>query len=230
MKGIKRHVLTDHLGLLLRAAVHPADVQDGDGVRLVLDTWTRRRVPFIEVICGDGGYQSPRVAETARRTGTWRGLIVKRLAEVEGFHLLPKRCIVERTLACISRNRRLARDVECLAPKALGFIHLAISHSLVPGRTVLFRGRSRAPKQARSSPVHRLADSIIVTSDWLPERRAAHQRRQQPHRTAGAFRPCGWQALICRFDCCMAASQRRPPAILPKNLLAPSHASRTRSA
>jgi len=70
-------------------------------------------------------------------------------------------------------------------------------------------GRSRAPTQARSSLFHRLADSIIVTSDWLRERRPPHHRGQQPHRSAGAFRPCAWQARICRFDCCMAASQRR---------------------
>ncbi len=78
-------------------------------------------------------------------------------------------------------------------------------------RTALSPGRSRTPKQARSSPFHRLADSIIVTSDWLPERRPAHHRGQQPDCSAGAFRPCGWQAQVRRFDCCMAASQRRIP-------------------
>ncbi len=72
-------------------------------------------------------------------------------------------------------------------------------------------GRSRAPKQARLSPFHRLADSTIVTSDRPPERRPAHHRRQQRHRSAGTFGPCAWQARICRFDCCMAACQRRNP-------------------
>ena len=87
----------------------------------------------------------------------------------------------------------------------------ALALTCLWGRTVLSPGRSRAPKQARSSPFHRLADSIIVTSDWPPERRSAHHRRQQSHHTAGAFRPRGWQARICRFDCYMSASQRRIP-------------------
>ena len=73
-------------------------------------------------------------------------------------------------------------------------------------RTALSPGRSRAPKQARSSPFHRLADSTIVTSDWPPERRPPHHRGQQPHCSAGAFRPCGWQAQVYTFDCCMAVS------------------------
>ncbi len=78
-------------------------------------------------------------------------------------------------------------------------------------RTVLSPGRSRAPRQARSSRFHRLAGSIIVTCDWPPERRPAHYRGQQPHLSAGAFRPCAWQARTCRFDCRMTASQRRTP-------------------
>ena len=51
-------------------------------------------------------------------------------------------------------------------------------------------GRPRAPKQARSSPFHRLADSTIVTIDWPPERRP-HHCGQQSHRSAGGFRSCG---------------------------------------
>ena len=68
-------------------------------------------------------------------------------------------------------------------------------------RTALSPGRSRARKQARSSPSHRLADSTIVTSDWSPERRP-HHCGQQSYRSASGFRPCGWQARRCR--CCSA--------------------------
>ncbi len=65
--GRKRHILVDTLGLLLSVAVHPANVQDRDGVALVLDRRTRRLFPFIERIYGDGGYQGPKAAKAAAK-------------------------------------------------------------------------------------------------------------------------------------------------------------------
>jgi transposase len=59
------------------------------------------------------------------RTGTWKLHIVKRSAAV-GFDVLPKRWIVERTFAWISRNRRLARDFERYASTVAAFIRLAM--------------------------------------------------------------------------------------------------------
>ena len=55
VKGTKRQVLTDNLGLMLAVAVHPANVQDGDGAAHVVTKRTRRRFPFIEVIYADAG-------------------------------------------------------------------------------------------------------------------------------------------------------------------------------
>ena len=57
VKGRKRHILVDTLGLLLNVAVHAASIQDRDGVALVLNGRTRRLFPFIERIYGDGGYR-----------------------------------------------------------------------------------------------------------------------------------------------------------------------------
>jgi Transposase DDE domain len=54
---------------LLSVAVHPANIQDRDGVALVLDRRTRRLFPFIERIYGDGGYQGPKAAKAAAKTG-----------------------------------------------------------------------------------------------------------------------------------------------------------------
>src|SRR5271154_2404319 len=78
VKGRKRHILVDTLGLLLSVAVHPADIQERDGAALVLDKQTRRLFPFIERIFADAGYQGPRVRAAAARTGTWKIEIVKR--------------------------------------------------------------------------------------------------------------------------------------------------------
>ena len=126
VKGRKRHILVDTLGLLLSVAVHPASIQDRDGAALVLDKRTRRLFPFIERIFADAGYQGPRVRAAAARTGSWKIEIVKRSDSAKGFVVLPKRWIVERTLAWISRNRRLARDCERYATTVTAFIRLAM--------------------------------------------------------------------------------------------------------
>jgi transposase len=99
---------------LLSVAVHPANIQDRDGVALVLDRRTRRLFPFIERIYGDGGYQGPKAAKAAAKTGCWTIEIVERSPAAVGFEVLPKRWIVERTFAWLSRFRRLARDFEPL--------------------------------------------------------------------------------------------------------------------
>ena len=123
--GRKRHILVDTLGLLLNVVVHSANVQDRDGAWLVLDRRTRRLFPFIERIFADAGYQGPKTAAAIAKTGTWRLEIVKR-NELHRFVVLPKRWIVERTLAWISHNRRLARDFERYARTAAAFVRLAM--------------------------------------------------------------------------------------------------------
>jgi transposase len=105
--------------------VHPADVQDRDGARLVLDRRTRCLFPFIERIFADAGYQGPHAARAAASTGRWVFEIVKR-NELHKFVVLPKRWIVERTLAWISRNRRLACDFERYARTVAAFVRLAM--------------------------------------------------------------------------------------------------------
>ena len=85
----------------------------------------RRLFPFIERIFADGGYAGKKMALVMGRTGTWKLEIVKR-SDVKGFQVLPKRWIVERTLAWISRNRRLARDFERYATTVIAFVRLAM--------------------------------------------------------------------------------------------------------
>ena len=105
--------------------VHAASVQDRDGAALVLSKGVRRR-PFIATIFADAGYRGPRVRQAARCSGRWRIEIVKRSDRTKGFVVEAKRWIVERTLAWISRNRRLARDFENLAATATALIYLAM--------------------------------------------------------------------------------------------------------
>ncbi len=119
-------MLVDTLGLLLSVVVHAADLQDRDGAALVLDRRTRALFPFVLAIFADAGYRGPRAAAAARCSGRWRLRIVRRPQAARGFVVLPKRWIVERTLAWLTRCRRLARNLENLARTSVALIRLAM--------------------------------------------------------------------------------------------------------
>ena len=119
IKGRKRHLVTDTLGLMLRIEVHSASMQDRDGAALVLDRITHR-FPFLERIFADGGYQGPRVAAAAPRPVE----IIKRTDP--GFVVQPKRWVIERTFAWACINRRLARDVERAAETVRALFQIAM--------------------------------------------------------------------------------------------------------
>lgn len=125
IKGKKRHILVDTVGLLLHALVHPADIQDRDGGVLVLKTLFGR-YPFLKRLFADGGYQGPVFAKGQKKA--MPGLateIVKRSDVAKGFEVLPRRWVVERTFAWLGRCRRLAKDFENLSRNALAFLKLA---------------------------------------------------------------------------------------------------------
>jgi putative transposase len=86
---------------LLSVSVNSANVQEREGAELVLDERTRAMWPFVLKIFADAGYQGARAALAAAKTGSWVLEIVKR-TELHNFAVLPKRWIVERTLAWIS--------------------------------------------------------------------------------------------------------------------------------
>lgn len=109
----------------MSVAVHAADIQDRDGARLVLDKRTRALFPFIKRIFADAGYNAKKTVQSLAATGCWALQIVKR-SDAHRFVVMPKRWIVERTLAWISRNRRLARDFERYASTVAAFIRLAM--------------------------------------------------------------------------------------------------------
>jgi transposase len=108
----------------LSVTVHPASVQDRDGAAGLLRQ-ARRSFPFIERIFADAGYQGPKFAKTVAATGRWTVQIVKR-SDAHRFVVLPKRWIVERTFAWISRNRRLARDFERHSRTVAAWFRLAM--------------------------------------------------------------------------------------------------------
>jgi transposase len=123
--GKKRHVLVDTIGLLLHAVVHPADIQDRDGGVLVLSTLFGM-YPFLLKLFADAGYQGPKFQAAATKLIPQLSIeIVKRSNQAKGFVVLPRRWVVERTLAWLGRCRRLAKDFENLTRMALAFVRLA---------------------------------------------------------------------------------------------------------
>ncbi len=109
----------------MHAIVHSADIQDRDGGALLMASLFGA-FPFLVKLYADGGYQGPEFQGAMKRILVRLDLeIVKRLGHAKGFVVLPKRWIVERTLAWLGRCRRLAKDWECLNRKALAFLRLA---------------------------------------------------------------------------------------------------------
>jgi transposase len=125
IKGKKRHVLVDTLGLLMHVVIHSANIQDRDGGALVLGSLFGR-YPFLEKLFADGGYQGPVFAAMQKKALPFVTTeIVKRSDTANGFEVLPKRWIVERTIAWLNRCRRLSKDLENLTRNALAFVRLA---------------------------------------------------------------------------------------------------------
>jgi transposase len=112
-------------GLVLHAIVHAADLQDRDGGVLLMATLFGL-FPFLRKLYADSGYQGPVFRQALKRILRQVDLeIVKRSGHAKGFEVLPKRWIVERTIAWLNRCRRLAKDWENLNRKALAFLRLA---------------------------------------------------------------------------------------------------------
>jgi transposase len=106
----KRHIVVDTLGLLLVVIVTAASVQDRDGGKRALDR-LRFRMPSVALVWADGGYAGRLVAwaQQALRVAVE---IVRKKPGQRTFQVLPRRWVVERTFAWVTRCRRLAWDYE----------------------------------------------------------------------------------------------------------------------
>ena len=111
IKGRKRHIVVDTLGLMVGLVVHGAGVQDRDGAPAVLAS-IRRSWPWLRHVFADGGYAGDKLRAALAKIGAWTIEIVRRSDKAEGFQVLPRRWVVERTFAWLGRCRRLAKDWE----------------------------------------------------------------------------------------------------------------------
>lgn len=122
VKGRKRHVLVDTLGLLLILVVHAASIQDHDGAELVF-TATERGFPRLKRVFADQAYDTS-LLDWVKRFFSFSLEIVRRPKQA-GFQILPKRWIVERTLGWLNRYRRLSKDYERRTDTSESMVYLA---------------------------------------------------------------------------------------------------------
>ncbi len=125
LKGRKRHLLVDTLGLPLSVYVTSADVQDRVGAQYLL-AGLKVLLSRLKKIWADGAYAGEKLAGWCKEQGGWELEVVERNADTEGFAVLPHRWIVERTLGWLIRNRRLSKDHERMVQNSETFIEIAM--------------------------------------------------------------------------------------------------------
>jgi len=109
--------------------VHAADMQDRDGAPDLLKA-IRFRCPWLRHVFADGGYAGDKLKDAMRDHGRWTIEIVKRSDTANGFVVLPRPWVIERTFAWLGRCRRLARDWEKSIESATAFVHIASIRTL----------------------------------------------------------------------------------------------------
>ena len=124
IKGKKRHVLVDTQGRLIEAIVHAADIQDRDGGVLLMATLFGMH-PFLLKLYADAGYQGPKFQQGLKRTCRGVNVEIVRWSDAGKFVMLPKRWMVEWTIAWLNWCRKLSKDWECLNHNALAFLRWA---------------------------------------------------------------------------------------------------------
>jgi putative transposase len=135
VSGRKRHLIVDTLGLVMLVVVTAASVQDRDGARILLKALFERikkpgyphwwRFCRLKLIWADGGYRGELVEWTKRVLG-WKLEIVEKAEGQKGFVVLPRRWVVERTIAWLNRQRRLSKDYERLPQTGEAFVYVAM--------------------------------------------------------------------------------------------------------
>ena len=128
IKGRKRHIVVDTLGLLLTVLVHSAGIQDTVGAKQVVQKLLLKHIKLKKLFV-DGGYKKQFI-DWAKLTHDLETEVIKR-NEQHKFAVLPKRWVVERTFSWLLRNRRLAKDYERLKQSAESMIYIAMTRLML---------------------------------------------------------------------------------------------------
>jgi putative transposase len=132
IKGRKRHIVVDTLGLLVAVAVTSAAVDDAAAAPQLFAQLHRRDFPRLEVVWADSKYHNYALyAWKARhRSLPWKLEIVSRPPRTQGFVVIPKRWVAERTFAWLGRSRRLSKDYERRVDSSEAMVRLSAIHLL----------------------------------------------------------------------------------------------------
>lgn len=122
IKGIKRHIIVDTLGMILAVVIQGASVQDRDGATGVIEKMTGSWKKIIKIFA-DGGYRGELITKVKKQFKIELEIIKR--DELHTFKILPKRWIVERTFAWIDTNRRNSKNYERLNDTSVAMIHLS---------------------------------------------------------------------------------------------------------
>lgn len=123
VKGRKRHILTDTLGLVLAVYVHAANLHDSKAAEELLNR-VKGKFPRLQVVFADGGYRG-KLVDWVKKTLGWALQITLRSEKSTNFEPLPKRWVVERTFAWFESYRRLSRDYEFSPDTSETMVYLA---------------------------------------------------------------------------------------------------------
>jgi putative transposase len=126
VNGRKRHIVVDTLGLMMSLVIHTADIQDQEGAKLTIHE-LENRFHRLKVIFADAAYKRSGLPDWVEECFGWKLQPVLKPAEVEGFVVLPKRWIVERTFAWIGKFRRHSKDYEQTIESSKAMIHIAMT-------------------------------------------------------------------------------------------------------
>jgi transposase len=141
VNGRKRHLLVDTLGLLICVVVTAADVQDRAGAAMLLKRARARGRRLLALVWGDKAYNGDWRHWAKRALGVTVE-VVEQLEGQKGFQVLPRRWVVERTHAWITRRRRCARDYE----------RLPSHHAAMVEWAAIIQMTRRAAKTPRKTP------------------------------------------------------------------------------
>jgi transposase len=130
IKGRKRHLLVDTLGLPISVYMTPADMHDMQRARRLL-AGLKFFVPRLKKIWADAAYRGKELADWCQAHGDWDLEVVERTPGVRGFSVLPKRWVVERTVGWLSRNRRMSKEYERKVQTSETLIELAMIRLLI---------------------------------------------------------------------------------------------------